>query len=70
MNRSWPVSSSVLILIMVSLGMGRGLSQGYAGSKPRSLGPNVGFLEGLFPSNHDAGSGSRTHAKETMHALL
>ena len=31
------VSSSLLILIMVSIGMGRGLSQGYTGSKPRSM---------------------------------
>src|SRR5262249_44943128 len=30
-----PVCCSTLILIMVSLGMGRGLSQGYTGSRPR-----------------------------------
>jgi len=32
-----------LILIMVSLGMGWGLSQGYTGPKPRSFGPSVGY---------------------------
>src|SRR5262249_16388185 len=38
-----PVCCSGLILMMVSLGMGRGLSQGYTGSKPRSFCPSVGF---------------------------
>ncbi len=38
-----PVYFSRLILIMVSIGMGRGLSQGVTGSKPRSLCPSVGF---------------------------
>src|ERR1700687_653739 len=36
-----PVSFSRLILIMVSLGMGRGLSQGYTGSRSRPW-PKVG----------------------------
>ena len=37
------VCCECLILIMVSLGMGRGLSQGYTGSKLWSFGPSVGF---------------------------
>jgi len=57
-----PVSFSGLILIMVWIGKGRGLCQGLKeieaeGSSQR------GIFRKAVPSHHDAGSGSRTHAK-------
>src|SRR5262245_24458528 len=45
---------------MVSIGMGRGLSQRYT-AQGRGLGPAWKFQEGVS-SNHDPGSGARTHA--------
>ena len=67
-----PVNFIGLILIMVSFGMGRGLSQGYTGGI-RAQGmpwPKRGIFRKDAPSNHDAGSGPRTHAKGDHDALL
>ena len=54
---------------MVSLGMGRGLSQGYTGSTPRRR-PNVEVSGKVYLPNHDRGSGTRTHAKGDHDAFL
>src|SRR5437588_3992586 len=64
-----PDKCNAWILIMVSLGMGRGLSQGYT-AQGRGLGPTWKFQEGARLPTTIPAQGPGPMPKETMHALL